>query len=480
LQIEHGFHGGYHWVEDKTIEPWPGSTPACQESAIETLIIRGMHVEQKVIERILERCRRLRVLKLIRVNYIVQHQQQLGQEQEQEQELQQHLQQQQQQQQVLCFNRASFYTTVAKSCPMLKLFHLSMFDEHMGIEDAQNLIRTFYPGVQLESSVNDEQEHHNAEQTISRPFLDTVSVLDKDINRDTSHILFAPLRDPSFDKIITTLEVTPSKYRSHNAYFSNTFHSFLCSASSLLHLLTPKVPYFAEYLNLSGDISDNALYSPQDHALENGFTPMLRGTKSRVWACRGLLTLRMMFVSRNWRDEPSAENARMMFGYISTVCPNLRELEIDREELDLKLDGGFCLLTRLRFLESFSIVTWTTTKLEMKDIDWMARYPRKAFGSWLKSKLKTKSEQGLNQAANEFDDHDKKGLVDSIVYAGSEENLEKCQEHISQGMGHMGCLPMLDRLKLQVRLMHKGDIVISTQYLPAMIASVRPDVEFFC
>ncbi|KAG0014528.1 hypothetical protein BGZ80_010382 [Entomortierella chlamydospora] len=347
-----------------------------------------MHVEQKVIERILERCRRLRVLKLIRVNYIVQHQQQLGQEQEQEQELQQHLQQQQQQQQVLCFNRASFYTTVAKSCPMLKLFHLSMFDEHMGIEDAQNLIRTFYPGVQLESSVNDEQEHHNAEQTISRPFLDTVSVLDKDINRDTSHILFAPLRDPSFDKIITTLESSRPRARKR-------LHS---------------------------------------HAQRD----QIQG------------------LGLSWTTDAAND-----------VC--IQELEGRAECGERENDVWI----------HFNL-TWTTTKLEMKDIDWMARYPRKAFGSWLKSKLKTKSEQGLNQAANEFDDHDKKGLVDSIVYAGSEENLEKCQEHISQGMGHMGCLPMLDRLKLQVRLMHKGDIVISTQYLPAMIASVRPDVEFFC
>ncbi|KAF9352175.1 hypothetical protein BGX26_009951 [Mortierella sp. AD094] len=499
LHIDHGFYGGYHWVEDDTIPSWPGATSVCQESAIERLIIRGMHIEQKVIERILERCRRIRVLKLLRVNYIGQQQQQhqqqqqqqqhqLGQQQGQEQELQ-HLQQLQQQD--LCFNRASFYITVAKSCPMLKQFHLSMFDEHMSIEDAQNLIRTFYPGVQSEISVQDEQEHHDPEQIINRPLLNTVSVLDRDINRDTSHILLAPLLNASFNNIITTLEVTPSKYRSHNAYFSNTLHSFLCSAPSLLHLLAPKAPYFAEYLDLSGHKSDNGPNNPRDHAPGNDSIPAPRGTKTEIWACRGLLTLQMMFVSRNSKDEPSAENARMMFGYISTVCPNLRELEIDREELDLKLDGGFCLLTRLRFLESLSIITWTTTKLETRDIDWMARYPSGTFGSWFKCKSNTRSKQGSSQAANQLNSHDNERLgvnwssrdvltVDHVVYAGSMSNLKECREHISQGMGHMGCLPMLDKLRLQVRLMHKGDIVISNQHLPAMIASVRPDVEFFC
>jgi hypothetical protein len=76
-------------------------------------------------------------------------------------------------------------------------------------------------------------------------------------------------------------------------------------------------------------------------------------------------------------DYATEENSRIMFGYLAKVCPDLQELSIRRRQLNLNLTGGLCLLTRLRKLERLMIWTDTWTKLSKKDLEWMARVPKK-------------------------------------------------------------------------------------------------------
>ncbi|KAF9341017.1 hypothetical protein BGZ91_011356 [Linnemannia elongata] len=110
----------------------------------------------------------------------------------------------------------------------------------------------------------------------------------------------------------------------------------------------------------------------------------IRGDSIRVWACRGLQTCHLSF------DEPGREQraSRILYGYLSRVCPRLRDLKICfpsvflengsdtsvKASLFLNLASGFCLLTRLKDLESLWIdqVDLSGLVLESCAIDWMA------------------------------------------------------------------------------------------------------------
>ncbi|KAF8985109.1 hypothetical protein BGZ46_005894 [Entomortierella lignicola] len=211
----------------------------------------------------------------------------------------------------------------------------------------------------------------------SKMNLDTIRVLDRDIDRLTSHIFLAPiLLNSSYDNVITTLEIMPSIEQSHYDCVIHALHNVLCSAPSLLHLIAPTVPYFAEYFDLS-DSSSAAVEGsfPLWNCTSRCPASEISFTEKKIWACRGLQTLQLRFISKLKPDEASPENSRKMFGYISRVCPNLRELAIYRWELNLKLEGGLCLLSRLKFLKKLTVMSWSKTKLKKQDLDWMTRYP---------------------------------------------------------------------------------------------------------
>ncbi|KAK3845660.1 MAG: hypothetical protein J3R72DRAFT_435370 [Linnemannia gamsii] len=99
-----------------------------------------------------------------------------------------------------------------------------------------------------------------------------------------------------------------------------------------------------------------------------------------VWTCRGLLTLHLAIA--NTSNNPRA--SRIVFGYISRVCPHLRELEIcgpegikmDRKirptPLCMSLEGGFCLLARLKDLERVFVgIVGVDLNLKRTDLEWM-------------------------------------------------------------------------------------------------------------
>ncbi|KAK3805752.1 MAG: hypothetical protein J3Q66DRAFT_359633 [Benniella sp.] len=61
-----------------------------------------------------------------------------------------------------------------------------------------------------------------------------------------------------------------------------------------------------------------------------------------------------------------------MFGYISRHCPRLKDVLITRSMLNLTLDGGLCLMTRLRDLERLKIVSHSKQfRLDAADVNWI-------------------------------------------------------------------------------------------------------------
>ncbi|KAF9164638.1 hypothetical protein DFQ26_001218 [Actinomortierella ambigua] len=77
---------------------------------------------------------------------------------------------------------------------------------------------------------------------------------------------------------------------------------------------------------------------------------------SRVWACGSTLKrLELSFTSRSHDGWTLASSTRAVFGFLVTTLPNLRQLVVRQEFGVLAIDGGLCLLTRLRHLQRLEI-----------------------------------------------------------------------------------------------------------------------------
>lgn len=235
------------------------------------------------------------------------------------------------------------------------------------------------------------------------------TVKGSDLSFDTSRLLLDnSINNSSNTKRITTLEVL-----GHTTYL----HDLLCQ---LPHLLSVKA------------IASNILYENLDvystfrrmaPALQPAGAPSrpsstydpIRGDSIRVWACRGLRTCHLSF-SETGQDQ---RESRIVYGYLSRVCPHLRDLKICfpsvflengsamdpgvKASLFLNLESGFCLLTRLRDLERLWIgeTDLSGLMLESCAIDWMAyssssSSPSSAFGS------SSSSSSSLTAASNQL------------------------------------------------------------------------------
>ncbi|KAF9115437.1 hypothetical protein BGX27_007812 [Mortierella sp. AM989] len=467
ISIGHGNSRESFKIQDNIAPSDTATQPTLKESRVESIILKGGHVESVTMVAILSRCPRLMVLKMVEVV--------------------------QARSMTEPIDRSGFFAKIAMTCPKLKHFHFSIQDQSMNIEDAQVLSRMFSSRANSSASATPGQHVQQKSQTSQHHLsldLDTISVLDKDIKYDIANSLFAPTLDPSFNNFITTLEILRARDRMHNAYISRALHMFLCAAPSLLHLLAPTVPYFAEYLDLQGPTFDGGYYYPRSCAPARLITNT-HFLKKEIWACRRLRTLQIKFISRDISDHAGAENARIMFGYISTVCPNLRELAIDRKELKLNLEGGLCFLSRLRYLQRLTILTWTKTKLEKRDLDWMARRPVGEVNLGINGRVCldpngvisfgiTFTGKCSDEGVNDNKTPDREPTVEDIKNIGSAAHLKKCLSQLQRDIYDEGCWPMLEFLGLKLLLLYKGELADPDDHLPAMIAEIRPGLEFSC
>lgn len=129
-------------------------------------------------------------------------------------------------------------------------------------------------------------------------------------------------------------------------------HKSLCTSSLFVHLRTLKTVIRAEYLDL---------FNRRD--LELGSGPQeLPLTPPAIWKCQSLETLHI--------DVHGPGEGRILFGYISRVLPRLVDLVIYMHEMfmnneefppwrpavRLNLKGGFCLLSRLKHLQTLRVI----------------------------------------------------------------------------------------------------------------------------
>ncbi|KAI8346573.1 hypothetical protein B0O80DRAFT_533511 [Mortierella sp. GBAus27b] len=119
--------------------------------------------------------------------------------------------------------------------------------------------------------------------------------------------------------------------------------------NAIPHEREPPIPSF------SSSPSSTSSTPPQSSSSSSSSSfPTSKQRCRPIWACRGLQTLHLTFQSSVYDFSPTTR-ARMLYGYLSLVCPRLRDLSIRHSNLDLSLEGGMCMLARLRWLEKIRI-----------------------------------------------------------------------------------------------------------------------------
>ncbi|KAK3819338.1 MAG: hypothetical protein JOS17DRAFT_756226 [Linnemannia elongata] len=187
---------------------------------------------------------------------------------------------------------------------------------------------------------------------------------------------------------LTTLELHWQRKGNFTAYeghridiiaASRLLFEYLCNSPSAVNLRSLKTGVLHHNMDVFGrgqsfDTSDSpALQAP---SISPG-----------VWRCRNLQILHI-----NLRDHTSSMrrrvHSRIVFGYIARVAPRLEDLEIYfpyfivnkapdhiyAGRLCMQLDGGFCLLGRLRYLQRLKVYAaggGITTLCRELDLNWI-------------------------------------------------------------------------------------------------------------
>jgi len=167
--------------------------------------------------------------------------------------------------------------------------------------------------------------------------------------------------------VITSLEI--ADFRQHRCtvqegldLMETALHQFLCNAPLLRRLKVNRVNCATDRLNpfpLDLQTEPRQRSSAED-AVDSTMEP-------RVWACRNLHSLALRFTQSHSVDDASkltARDVRVVFGYLSRVCPKLRHVDIGLDGHSLDLQSGLCLVSRLKHLEILII------EMQPKTLQW--------------------------------------------------------------------------------------------------------------
>ncbi|KAK3820827.1 MAG: hypothetical protein JOS17DRAFT_754967 [Linnemannia elongata] len=143
-------------------------------------------------------------------------------------------------------------------------------------------------------------------------------------------------------------------------------HQYMCQSPHLLHLRAPRTRFQVKHLDLH-----NRLSVP----VKVDGSSVIPG----IWRCRRLRTLQVCLEwNINYYGKGPAAT-RIVFGYLSRVCPRLEELHLSSKRQDLYesklllgLEGGICLLANLRHLERLHVgSSYHQFNSEAWELSWM-------------------------------------------------------------------------------------------------------------
>ncbi|KAK5829056.1 hypothetical protein F5H01DRAFT_329446 [Linnemannia elongata] len=190
-------------------------------------------------------------------------------------------------------------------------------------------------------------------------------------------------------------------------------HKQLCESPRLVHLTTLKTIVRLQDIDLFGRAGYTDLDSRDEATVAENFqsSPSTsRPPPPAIWRCRGLRTLRIDFhIPQTTEVRPVY--SRIVFGYVSRVCPLLEDLQIGTQEtchswvgpiyyfryysgISMNLSGGLCLLGRLKFLQRLRVFSDVgVSKITYKDwdVNWISTSGRKSMLSNWRRRREVKS-----------------------------------------------------------------------------------------
>ncbi|KAF8976694.1 hypothetical protein BGZ46_008054 [Entomortierella lignicola] len=385
----------------------------------------------------------------------------------------------------------SFLREVARCCPKLKVAHISddrtlSGPDYRGSELSFSKLLSFFPMIR-----------HWGLPSI-----------------DLNSAMFVSMRNHT--NTVTSLEILGAK--SFENATTNHLHEFLCNSPQLLHLKAPYVEFPVHYFDLEGTL-DWIAWNHEEHQRYNRLNRFSRlklpyssistmptsndvlssSLRRKIWACRNLKTLHLSFFGRCLLKVSREGRARVIFGYISRVCPRLQDLAI-RKEMYFSLEAGLCLLTRLQELRSLKIsATWDSWDV-IGNVDWiprdMSQSLRVEMASW--TKLNT-MESGTLYATSPFRSStnamDPRTMTE-YVYSADDEHTD---DHIIDGVDmrylgrlkdlalyfrdrvfkNMPCWPHLEYIELHDLVKGYNDESRMIN-MAKTIQEHRPDIEVRC
>ncbi|KAG0345136.1 hypothetical protein BG004_003937 [Podila humilis] len=186
--------------------------------------------------------------------------------------------------------------------------------------------------------------------------------------------------------VVTALTLTHGWHVEDHRVPGSGLHDFLCASPHLLHLYAQPVifrvesmdPYAPEHFQtVVGEM--NLTDWSHRPVVDDSLASEARG----IWACRRLRTLHATFTDqrrfehRAKHSDMQQTHSRVIFGYLSKVCPQLEELHLTLAPVDLGLQSGLCLLSRLKSLERLEISMSAPVRFWSRDErhwDWIARH----------------------------------------------------------------------------------------------------------
>ncbi|KAK3806253.1 MAG: hypothetical protein JOS17DRAFT_767737, partial [Linnemannia elongata] len=177
-------------------------------------------------------------------------------------------------------------------------------------------------------------------------------------------------------------------------------HQYLCDSPYLAHLTTLKTILRMEDMDLFGRSGYIHLDRGHDAILpDNEKDSSTPPDPPQIWQCRRLRTLHIEVHAPGQFRLQHPVHSRIVFGYVARVCPLLEDLQIcfpkdcqsgtDGYQYRifpcLQLEGGLCLLGRLRYLQRLRIIydtgCFVTSGCKGWDMNWMVASGRKSIQS---------------------------------------------------------------------------------------------------
>ncbi|KAG0376247.1 hypothetical protein BGX24_008042 [Mortierella sp. AD032] len=362
-------------------------------------------------------------------------------------------------------------TRLATSTLLFKSFHFSIRDNVMNMEEIRDNMITVCP-VATEWSL---RCHDIVPQIL----------------QELEHL----------PNVITSLEL-PRHYSYHQeGCVTNTsvrdnpaiVHRFLCTSPHLVHLKNVKM----NALQFEGmDLHHRSSFAGLDHWIKYRYVNTNNDVDAIVpgiWACRGLKTLHLNLHGHGEFGLLHPVHSRIVFGYIAAVFPSLEDLQltVSKEcrrrgnsnqqvyftDFCMRLEGGFCLLSRLKFLTTFRVDAYSISRKSgcwPVDMTWITAEGnkpqhregrRKAVVSWddkldverrlEKDRLSTGARHArmltirngdYNRNHNDDDNEEEEGLAGKLKNLGLLSEVKKVIEEMDQDGYH--CFPVLDRVSL--------------------------------